>query len=102
MQITSEPLSSDPCARLKTQIPMHSISWGCPKILRQSDPNLLLISIFGIHLEPGCKSHGQIIHHRTAKNVQTSSSFSLYLDEFLLIDPEGISQSLTSAATLGL
>ena len=44
----SEPLSSDTRARLKTQIPMHSISWGCPKILRQSDPNLLLISTNGI------------------------------------------------------
>ena len=39
MQITSELLSSDPCARLKTQIPMHSISWGCPKIVCHSDQN---------------------------------------------------------------
>ena len=43
MQITSEPLSSDPCARLKTQIPTHSISWGCPQIVHHSDPISLLI-----------------------------------------------------------
>ena len=24
-------LCSDPCARLKIQIPMHSVSWGVPK-----------------------------------------------------------------------
>ena len=70
MQITSEPLSSDPCARLKTQIPMHSISWRCPKIVRHSDPISLLIITFGFHLAPGCKSRGQIIYYRTAKNVQ--------------------------------
>ena len=75
MQITSEPLSSDPCARLKTQIPTHSISWGCPKIVRLSDPISLLISTFGIHHEPGCKSHGQIIHSRTAKIVQNKRQF---------------------------
>ena len=46
MQITSEPPSPDPCARLKTQIPMHSISRGCPKIVRLSDPISLLISTF--------------------------------------------------------
>ena len=56
MQIMPEPLSSDPCARLKIQIPMHSISWGCTKIVRHSDPISLLISTFGIHLEPGWKS----------------------------------------------
>ena len=78
MQITSEPLSSYPCARLKTQIPLHSISWGCPKIVRHSDPISLLISTFGIRLEPGCKSHGQIIHYRTAKNVQKQATVFLY------------------------
>ena len=65
MQITSEPPSSDPCARLKIQIPMHSISWGCPKIVRHSDPVSLLINTFGIHLEP-------------AKNVQKQATVLLY------------------------
>ena len=84
MQITSEPLFSDPCARLKIRIPMHSISWGCPEIVRHCDPISLLINTFGIHLEPGCKSQEQIIHYRTAKNVpQKSDSFALFLDEFL-------------------
>ena len=50
MQIMPEPLSSDPCARLKIQIPMHSISWGCPKIVRHCDPVSLLINTFDIHL----------------------------------------------------
>ena len=53
---TSEPLNSDLCTRLKTQIPVHSNSWGCPKIVRHSDPISLLISTFGIYLEPGCKT----------------------------------------------
>ena len=78
MQITSEPLCSDPCARLKIRIPMHSISWGCPKIVRHCDPISLLINTFGIHLEPGCKSHKQIIHYRTAKNVPKQATLLLY------------------------
>ena len=43
MQITLEPLCSDPCARLKIQIAMHSISWGCPKIVRLCDPVSVVI-----------------------------------------------------------
>ena len=78
MQITSEPLCLDPCARLKIQIPMHSISWGCPKILCHCDPIWLLINTFGIHLQPGCKSHEQIIHYRNAKNVQKQATVLLY------------------------
>ena len=74
----SEPLISDPCARLKTQMPMHSISWGCPKIVSHSDPISLLINTLGIHLEPGCESHGQIIHYRTAKNVPKQVTVLLY------------------------
>ena len=57
---------------------MHSISRGCPKIVRHSDPILLLINTFDIHLQPGCKSHGQIIHYRTAKNVQKQATVILY------------------------
>ena len=38
LQITSEPFCSDPCARHKIQIPKHSISWGCPKIVCHCDP----------------------------------------------------------------
>ena len=78
MQITSEPLFSDPCARLKIQIPMHLISRGCPKIVRYRDPISPLINTFGIHFEPGCKSHGQVIHYRTAKNVQIQATDLLY------------------------
>ena len=69
MQITSESLCSDPCAKLKIQIPLHSISWGCPKIVRHCDPILLLINTFDNHLELGFKSYEQIVHYRTAKNV---------------------------------
>ena len=84
MQITSELLSSDPCARLKAQIPMHSISCGCPLIVCHSDLISLLISSFGIHLEPGCRSHDQIIHYHTAKNVQKQVTFfHLFFDKFL-------------------
>ena len=78
MQITSEPLCSDPCARLKIQIPMHSISRGCPKMVRHLDPISLLINTFGIHLEPGCKNNEQIIHDLSAKNVQKQATVLLY------------------------
>ena len=74
----SEPLCSDLCARLKIQIPMHSISWGRPKIVRPCDPISLLINTVGIHLESGCKSHEQTIHYRTAKNVQIQATVLLY------------------------
>ena len=84
MQITWEALSSDPCARLKTQIPMHSISWRCPKIVRHSDPISLLISTIEIHFELGCKSHGKIIQYRITKNVPKQATVLLYfLDDFL-------------------
>ena len=57
---------------------------GVPQIVCHSDPISLLISTFDIHLEPGCKSHGQIIHYRTVKNVQKQATVLLYfLDEFL-------------------
>ena len=79
MQITLEPSSSDPCARCKTQIPLHSISWGCPKIVCHSDPVSLLFSTFGVHLESGCKSHGHTILYCTAKNVQTQGTVLLYV-----------------------
>ena len=78
MLITSEPLCTDPCTRLKMQIPMHSTSWGCPKTVRHCDPISLLINTFGIHLEPGYKSHEQIIYYRTAKNVQKQAIVLLY------------------------
>ena len=78
MQIMSEPLCSDPCAGLKIQIPMHSISLGCPKIGRHCDPVSLLINTFDIHLQPGCKSHEQIIHYRTNKNVPKQATLLLY------------------------
>ena len=91
----SEPHSSDPCARLKTQIPMHSVSWECPEIVGHSDPISLPISTFGIHLQPGFISRGQIIHQRTVKMLKASDMFALFLDECLLIDPEGVSCSLT-------
>ena len=57
---------------------MHSVSWGCPKIVRNCHPLSLLINTFGIHLEPGCKSHEQSIHYRTDKNVQTQTTVLLY------------------------
>ena len=83
----SEPLTSDPCPRFKTQLPMHVISWGCLKIVRHSDPISLLISTFGIHFGLGCKSHGQIIHYRTAKNVPKQATvflfFFFFLDELI-------------------
>ena len=75
MQITSEPLCSDPCARLKIQISMHSISWGCPQLVRHCDPISLLINTFGIHLQPGWKSCEQIVHYHTAKNVKIKWHF---------------------------
>ena len=53
----------------------------------------LLINTFGIHLEPGCKSHGQIIHYRIAKNVQKQETILLY---FQTNDPDRISCSLAT------
>ena len=69
--------------RLKTRIPMHSISWGCPKKVRPPDQISLLFSTFGIHLEPERASHGQIIHHRTAKNDLQQASFPLVVDKYV-------------------
>ena len=51
---------------------------GCPKTVRHCDLILLLINTFDIHLEPGCKDHEQIIHYRTAKNVQKQATVLLY------------------------
>ena len=88
MQITSDPLSSDPFTKLKIQIPMHSISWGCPRKVRHSDPISLLISTFGIHLEPGCKGHVKVtvksFHIALLKMSQNKRKFALFLDEFFI------------------
>ena len=92
MQITTEPLCSDPCAMLKIQIPMHSISWGCLKIVCRCNPVSLLTHLAS-HLEAGCKSHGQIIHYRTAKNVTKQVTVLFYF--YMNFDPGGISCSLT-------
>ena len=51
---------------------------GCPKIVCHCDPISLLINTFGIHHEPGCKSHEQIINYRTAKKVQKQATVLLY------------------------
>ena len=57
---------------------------GGPKIVRHCDPISLLINTFVIHLEPGYKSHEQIIHYLAEKNVQKQAIVLLYfLDEFL-------------------
>ena len=95
----SEPLCSDPCARLKIQIPMHSISWGCPKIVHHCYPILLLINTFGIHIEPrsvDVKVMNKSFIIALIKMSKNKGQFcSLFLDEFLQIDLEGISCSLT-------
>ena len=84
MRITSEPLCSDPRARLKIQIPLHSISWGCPKIVRHSDPISLLISTFDIlSLEVKDMVKSFIITLLKCQKKKTSDSFSLFLGEFL-------------------
>ena len=71
---------------------MHSVSGGCPEIVRHSHPISLLISTLGIHLELGCKSRDQSIHYRTAKKCPKTSEFlSLILDEILQLNPEVIS-----------
>ena len=43
-----------------------------PKMVRHTNPVSLLSSTFGIHLEPGYNSHGQIIHFYTAKKPRKS------------------------------
>ena len=86
-----EPFSSDPRTTLKTQIPMQPIGWGCPKITRHSDPISLLISTFGIHHEPGCKSHGQIIYYCLLKLSKNKRQFCSIFRRILSIDPEDIS-----------
>ena len=58
---------------VQRQITMHSISWG---VRRNGSPPL---STFGIHLEPGCKSHGQIFHFHAAENVQKEAIVLLLL-----------------------
>ena len=81
------PFFSDPCARLKIQIPMHSISWGCPRIVRHCDPILLLINTFAIHLEPGCKSHEQIVHYLTLKMSKNKRQFCSIFRRILIKSP---------------
>ena len=54
------------------QLGVSQNSWPC-------DPISLLINTFGIHLEPACKSHGQIIHYLTAKNVPKQATVLLCL-----------------------
>ena len=93
MQITSESLfrsvrqakkNKTTTTKKKTDTHALNYSWGCAKIVRNCDPLSLLMNTFSIHLEPGCKSHGQIIHCRNAENVQkTGDSLALFLDEFL-------------------
>ena len=51
---------------------------GVSQIVRHCDPVSQLINTFGIHFEPGCKSHEEIIHYRTAKNVQKQATVLLY------------------------
>ena len=48
-----------------------------PKMVRHTDPVSLLSSTFGIHLEPGYKSHDRIIHYHTVKNVQKQATVLL-------------------------
>ena len=71
------------------QGPLHEIKYRYPctqsageggglKIVCHCAPVSLLINIFGIHLEPGCKSHEQIIYYRTAKNVPKQATVLLY------------------------
>ena len=63
---------------------------GVSQIVPHCDPISLLISTFGIHLEPGCKSHEQIIHYRTAKNVQKQATVLLYfLDDSYKLTRKG-------------
>ena len=50
------------------QIPL-TYALNQPEVSQNSSPPdtiSLLIATFGIHLEPGCKGHGQIIHFHTA------------------------------------
>ena len=54
------------------------VNTAAQKIVRRCDPISLLINTFGIHLEPGCKSHEQIIHHRTVKSVHKQATVLLY------------------------
>ena len=70
--------------RYRYSCTLISWGWGCPKIVHHSDPISLLISTFGIHLEPGCKSQGQIIHYRSAKNVQKQATVFLHFRQVLI------------------
>ena len=80
MQITSEPLFFR-SMRQAQSTDTHALN---QLGVSRNNPTSLLINTFGIHLEPECKSHQQIIHYRTAKNVQnTSDSFALFLDDFI-------------------
>ena len=89
-------LRSGTCARLKIRIPMHSISWRCPKIVRHCDPISLLITHLASTLSLDVKVMDKSFIIALLKMSQkTSDSFALFLDEFLWIDPEGISCSLS-------
>ena len=84
MQINvGTPLFRSMCQAQNTDT--HALNQlGVSQILRHCDAISLLINTLGIHLEPGCKSHGQIIYYRTAKSVpKTSASFALFSDDFL-------------------
>ena len=78
MQITSEPLCSDLCARLKIRVPMHSISWRCPKIVRHCDPVSLLITHLASILSLDVKVMDKSFIIALLKNVQKQATVLLY------------------------
>ena len=51
------------------------------------DPISLLINTFGIHLEPGGKSHEQIIHYLTLKMSKNKRQFCSIFRRILIKSP---------------
>ena len=64
---TREPLISHSCTGLKTQIPMHSNSIGCPKILSPVCSSFVLVIASDRHLEHESEKRAKNVDINAAK-----------------------------------
>ena len=77
------PLISLSCAELKTHIPLHSKSIGCPKIFPLSAPVLCTGYEFNMHLESESENERKTLIYTQLKISRYNQHFFAILDEFL-------------------
>ena len=72
------------CTGLKTQIPMHSNSIGCPKIFPPVCSSFALVNASDMHLEPESENEPESekrvknVDFHTAKNIQIQATLFRY------------------------